>query len=70
MIPNFFGSDFGDEIDRYVVLTDKNNNEFKIRVEKINESIILTKGLTALQDFYDISLGAWFTLVFMGLGRF
>jgi len=69
MIPNCFGSDFGDEIDRYDVLTDK-NNEFKIRVERINGSIFLTKGLAALRDFYDISLSAWFTLVFMGLGRF
>jgi len=70
MIPNYFGSDFGDEIDKYVVLTDKNNNEFKIRVERIDEIIFMTKGLSALRDFYDISLSSWFTLIFMGLCRF
>jgi len=59
-----FESDFGDEMDRYVVLTDKNNNRFEIRVERINGSIFLTKGLAALRDFYDINLGAWFTLVY------
>jgi len=70
MIPNNFGYDLGDEIDWYAMLIDENNNEFKIRVERINGSIFLTKGLAALRDFYDISSGAWFTLVFMGLGRF
>ena len=27
MVPNCFGSDFSDEIDRYVVLTDMNNKD-------------------------------------------
>jgi len=71
MIPNSFGSDFGDEIDRYTVLVDKNNNEFEVRVERINGSIFFTRGWDALRDFYDIrGLRAWFTVVFLGLGRF
>ena len=70
MIPNCFGSDFGDEIDSYAVLDDKNGNEFEMRVERIRGSIFLTRGWAALRDFYDIGLGAWFSLVFTGLGRF
>jgi len=36
MIPHSFGSDFGDQIDRYAILVDKNHNEFDLRVERIN----------------------------------
>jgi len=53
IIPNSFGSDFGDEIDRYVVFVDKNNNEFEVRVERINGSIFFTRGWVALRDFGD-----------------
>jgi hypothetical protein len=53
MIPNSFGLDFGDEIDRYVVLVDKNNNEFEVGVERINGSIFFTRGWVALRDFGD-----------------
>ena len=30
----------------------------------------LFKGRTALRDFYGIRLGAWITLVYVGLGQF
>ena len=70
MIPNCFGSDFGDQINDYALLVDKNGNEFAMRVKRINGSIFLTRGWAALGDFYDIGLGAWFTLRFMGLSRF
>jgi len=43
MIPNYFGSNFGDEIDGYVVLVDRNGTEFKMRVERINGSIFFTR---------------------------
>ena len=51
MIPNSFGLDFGDEIDRYVVLVDKNNNKFEVRVKRINGSIFFTRGWAVLRDF-------------------
>ena len=65
-----FGSDFGDKIDHYATLIDPNHNEFEILIERINGMIFLTKGWQALRDFYDIDLGAWATMVFVGLGKF
>jgi len=44
MIPNCFSSDFGDEIDRYAVLVDKNDNELEMRVERIRGNIFFTRG--------------------------
>lgn len=70
MIPHSFGSDFGDQINRYVVLVDKNHNEFDVRIERINRTIFFTRGWAVLRDFYEITFGAWVTVVFLGLGRF
>jgi len=70
MIPHSFGSDFGDQINRDAVLVDKNHNEFDVNVERTNGNIYFTKGWGALRDFYDITFGAWITVVFLGLGRF
>ena len=33
-------------------------------------AFFLTKGWKAIRDFYGISLGAWVTLIFVGVGRF
>jgi len=70
MLPGSFDFDFGDQIDHYATLVDTNNNEFEVKVERLCGCIFLTKGFAALRDFYDISLGAWMTLVFVGFGRF
>jgi hypothetical protein len=70
MMPSCFGSDFGDQIGRFVTVIDRNNNEFEIKVERHSGFIFLTKGFAALRDFYDITLGAWLKLVFVGFGRF
>jgi len=70
MIPHSFVSDFGDQINRYVVLVDKNHNEFDVAVERINGNIYFTRGWAALRDFYQITFGAWVIVVFLGLGRF
>lgn len=70
MIPHSFGSDFGDQINRYVVLVDKNHNEFDVRIERINRTIFFTRGWAVLRDFYEITFGAWAAVLFLGLGRF
>jgi hypothetical protein len=70
MISHSFGLEFGDQINRYVVLIDKNHNEFDVRVERINGNIFFTRGWADLRDFYEITFGAWVTVVFLGLGRF
>ena len=35
MIPHSFVSDFGDQINRYVVLVDKNHNEFDVKTRGV-----------------------------------
>lgn len=70
MLPTMFGNDFGYEIGRYATLVDPNHNEFEVLVEKSEGRIYLTKGWGALRDFYDINLGSWVTVVYVGLGKF
>jgi len=70
MLPTMFGHEFGDQVYRYATLVDQNHNEFEVLVEERNGKIYLTKGWDVLRDFYNISLGAWVTVVFVGLGKF
>jgi len=70
VLPRMFGHDFGDQIGRYASLVDSNYNEFKVLVERNNGNIYLTKGWHALKDFYDVCLGSWVTMVFVGMGKF
>lgn len=70
MLPTNFAYDFGDSVDRYATLVDRNHNSFEVLVERNNQGIFFTKGWLALRDFYNASLGAWITLVFVGNGRF
>lgn len=70
MLPSLFGNDFGDQIDRYATLVDPNHNEFEILVHRNNYGIFFTKGWHALRGFYNIKLGSWVTLIFVGLGKF
>ena len=67
---NMFAGDFDDQIGLYATLVDPNNNEFHMLVKRFNGSVFLTKGWPALVDLYDIRLGAWITMNFVGLGRF
>jgi len=57
MLPSMFAHNFGDSIDRYATLVDTNHNEFEVLVQRNNHGIYLTKGWTALRDFYNISIG-------------
>jgi len=65
-----FGGDFGDRIGRFATLTDPKANQFEVLVDNINGDFFLTKGWKAIRDFYGIGLGAWVTLIFVGVGRF
>jgi len=66
-----FGGDFGDRIGHFATLTDLKGNQFEVLVDSINGGFFfLTKGWKAIRDFYGISLGAWVTLIFVGVGRF
>lgn len=69
-LPRMFGSDFGDLIGRFATLTDPKGNQFEVLVDSINGDFFLTKGWKAIRDFYGISLGAWITLIFVGVGHF
>lgn len=51
-------------------MIDTKENQFEILVEKINGEFFFSKGQKALRDFYGIRLGAWITLMFVGLGKF
>lgn len=70
VLPSLIGHDFGDQIGRYVKLVDSNHNEFKVLLERNNGFIYLTTGWHALKDFYAVSLGAWVTMVFVGMSKF
>lgn len=70
MLPSMFGHDSGNQIGRYATLVDPNSNEFQVLVERPNGCIYLAKGWHALRDFYNLSLGGWVTIVFLGQGRF
>jgi len=43
-LPKIFGGDFGDQIGRFVTLTDPTANKFDVLVERINGDFFLTKG--------------------------
>jgi len=62
--------DFGDQLYQYVTLVDPNHNEFEVLVERYNGGMYLTKGWSALRDFYNICFGAWVTMVFVRPGKF
>jgi len=70
MLPMMFAHDFGDQIGQYASMVDPKNNQFEVLVERNNLGIYLTRGWGALCDFYNILLGAWVTIVFLGDGRF
>jgi hypothetical protein len=69
-LPNMFAHDFGHQLGRYATLVDKRDNQFEVLVERNNTGIYLTKGFLALRDFYKVKLGAWVTLVYLGLSTF
>jgi hypothetical protein len=52
------------------ILVDLEGNQFEVLVDKVNDSIYLTRGWAALQDFYNIRIGAWVQLVYIGAGHF
>jgi hypothetical protein len=65
-----FADDFGDEIGRLATLIDLGGNQFEVLVDKVNDSIYLTKGWAALRDFYNIRIGCWMQLVYIGMNHF
>jgi hypothetical protein len=65
-----FADDFGGEICRVATLMDSSENQFECLVEKINGNVYLTRGWAALRDFYDIRIGGWLTLLYVGAGKF
>ena len=65
-----FAHDFGDQIGQYATMVDPKNNVFEVLVERNNQGIYLTRGWGPLCDFYNLTLGAWITVVFLGDGRF
>jgi hypothetical protein len=69
-MPKLFTDDFGSEICRVANLIDSRENQFECLVEKVNNSVYFTRGWAALRDFYDIRIGAWLTLLYMGSGKF
>jgi hypothetical protein len=69
-LPRMFGGDFGDQIGRFVTLTDPKGNKFEVLVDAINGNFFLTKGWKAIRIFYGLGLGAWVTLIFVDAGRF
>ncbi|WJX12029.1 DNA helicase [Trifolium repens] len=69
VMPKLFTDDFGSEICRIANLMDSRENQFECLVEKVNDSIYLTRGWAALRDFYDIRIGAWLTLLYKGSGK-
>jgi hypothetical protein len=69
-LPRVFSDDFGDEIGRLAILVDLEGNQFEVLVDKVNDSVYLTRGWAALQDFYNIRIGAWVQLVYIGAGHF
>jgi hypothetical protein len=55
----------GGVISEYVVLRDPKNNEFEVRVvNKLNE-LFFTDGWSVLDQFYDISFGAWIYVTYV-----
>lgn len=71
MLSTMLGHDFGDQIGRYAaMLVNPNYNELEVLVQRNNGGIFLTKGWRALRDFYNVSLGAWVTVVLVGNGKF
>jgi len=64
MLPKMFVMDFGDQLGSYVTFVDTSFKEFEIIVERINGSVYLTTGFSAICDFYDIRIGGWVLMVF------
>jgi hypothetical protein len=69
-LPRMFVDDFGDEIGRLATLIDLGGNQFEILVDKVNDSIYLTKGWAALRDFYNTRIGCWMQLVYTRMNHF
>jgi hypothetical protein len=68
-MPKLFTDDFGSEICRVANLIDSRENQFECLVEKANNSVYFTRGWAALRDFYDIRIGAWLTLLYIGFRK-
>ncbi|AET04150.1 transmembrane protein, putative [Medicago truncatula] len=60
--------DFGDELGRYAMLVDCNYNEFEVLVERNNGRIYPTTGWHALKDFFNVPVGSWVSMVYVGFG--
>jgi hypothetical protein len=69
-LPRLFPDDFGEEIGRLATLIDLKGNQFEVLVDKVNDNIYLTRGWAALQNFYNICIGAWIELVYTGMSHF
>jgi hypothetical protein len=65
-----FSDDFGHELGQIATLVDSNDNRFQCLVEKMNANVYLTRGWTALRDFYNIRIGAWVVLIYAGSSEF
>lgn len=70
VLPTLFVHDFGDELGRYATFVDRNYNEFEVLVERNNGRIYLTTGWHALKDFFNVRLGSWVSMVYVGRGKF
>jgi hypothetical protein len=68
-MPKLFTDDFGSEICRIANLMDSRKISLNVWLKKLM-SVYLTRGWAALRDFYDIRIGAWLTLLYMGSGKF
>jgi hypothetical protein len=65
-----FVDDFGHQVSRFVHLIDSKQNQFEVLVEKVHGDIYFTRGWTAIRNFYDIRIGAWLMLMFIGGANF
>ncbi|KAK2427525.1 hypothetical protein QL285_026099 [Trifolium repens] len=70
VMPKMFSDDFGHELGQIATLVDSNDNRFQCLVEKMNANVYLTRGWTALRDFYNIRIGAWVVLIYAGSSEF
>ncbi|WJX28733.1 DNA helicase [Trifolium repens] len=70
MLPRMFVDDFGHQVSRFVHLIDSKQNQFEVLVEKVHGDIYFTRGWTAIRNFYDIRIGAWLMLMFIGGANF
>jgi len=70
MLPNMFTNDFGDQVQQFATLIDAKSNQFEVLVERIDGSVLFSKGWKSLRGFYGINLGVWVSLIFVDQMKF